>query len=124
MGKNGGVRPGAGRPRAPHTIETEATKKAIVERVNAEAKELMDAWLDVAKGHFVYVKTASGETKVYKRPPNSTAIKDIIERAHGKPKQDVDVTSNGETITFASSPAIAAITEEYEGKLRDVLIDE
>lgn len=54
-GKNGGVRPGAGQKKAPHSIEAEAARKLIVERVTANLTPLLNAQVSLATGQqFLY----------------------------------------------------------------------
>lgn len=88
-------------------------RKQIVERVQKELPALMDAWLDSAKGHFMQVKTPTGEIKVYKKAPNTMALKDLAERALGKPEQPVTGDVSGEVIyRIVRGEAISATEEE------------
>lgn len=83
MGKKGGGN-NKGKP-SPRTkaklIEQDELRKMIV----ADLVELYVAWKDSGVGHFVQVPTETGEIKVYKKSPNAQAIKDMFERAFGKP---------------------------------------
>lgn len=71
--KNGGRREGAGRKKAPHTIESEAAKKKLIEIVNANIEAITLPQVEKAK---------KGDTSAY------TALMD---RAHGRPSQQVEV---------------------------------
>ena len=58
----GGIRPGAGRKKAGHTIEAEAARKRIVERVTKNVDSIVDAQLALAKGvSHLYRIDESGE---------------------------------------------------------------
>lgn len=96
MGKKGG-----GHNKGQHsqnTIEKIEAREALRKMIEADTQELYAAWKDTALGHFIQVKTAQGDVKVYKKSPNGQAIKEMFDRAFGKAKQEVDVTSGGEKI--------------------------
>lgn len=79
----GGARPGAGRKKgskAPHTLEAETYRKVLIQKIVENAKPLAEALL--AKG-------LTGDVP---------ALKEINERALGKVKDSVDITSKGEQI--------------------------
>lgn len=66
--RRGGIRKGAGRPKATHTLEAEKAKERIVQRVTKEVDALMDAQISLAKGiSYVYrideEKNADGKIK-------------------------------------------------------------
>ena len=117
----GGAREGAGRPVASSTLLAQKMKERFVERAHEDAEQLYDALQDSAKGHFIQVKTKEGETKVYKKSPDVTALKEIHDRVWGKPKQEVDLTSKGERLEGNESlpEKVATILYEFEAKLRD-----
>ena len=66
MGVKGGWRPGAGRKKATHTIQSEALKKALVEAVIREKEPLIKAL--IAKG----------------KKGDVPALREILERVIGK----------------------------------------
>lgn len=81
----GGRMPGAGRPKGskdPLTIQREALKKYILNRIIREKKPIIDKLLERAK---------NGELE---------AIRELFDRALGKPVQDlgIDLTSAGREI--------------------------
>ena len=96
MGKKGGPK-NKGRV-SPITIAKIEAREALRKMIEADTQELYAAWKDTALGHFIQVKTAQGDVKVYKKSPNGQAIKEMFDRAFGKAKQEVDVTSGGEKI--------------------------
>lgn len=80
---NGGARPGAGRKqgyKAPHTLEAETYRKILIQKIVAKAGPLADAL--VSKG-------LTGDVQ---------ALKEINERALGKVKDNIDLTSKGKEI--------------------------
>lgn len=96
MGKKGGPM-NKGRVN-PNTVAKLEAREALRKMIEADTQELYAAWKDTALGHFIQVKTAQGDVKVYKKSPNGQAIKEMFDRAFGKAKQEVDVTSGGEKI--------------------------
>lgn len=76
--------------KAPHTLAAQETKAKLVELIHADMVELYAAWKDSALGHYLEVKTPQGVVKVYKKAPNAMAIKDMFERAFGKPTQPIE----------------------------------
>lgn len=72
----GGKRPGAGRPKANHTIEAEALKAYLIERVRAEQEAIIDALIGQAK---------AGDIR---------AIQEALNRTLGKPKESVELSGN------------------------------
>lgn len=73
MGANGGVRPGAGRPR----LEATKLREALVEIAEERAKELAVVLMD---------KALTGDIP---------AIKEMIDRGIGKALQPIDHSTNG-----------------------------
>lgn len=96
MGKKGGPK-NKGKLK-PSTVAKIEAREALRKMIEADTEELYAAWKDTALGHFIQVKTAQGDVKVYKKSPNGQAINDMFNRAFGKAKQEVDVTSGGEKI--------------------------
>lgn len=87
--KNGGKREGAGRKKASHTITSEARRAWLIERIHQDMPALYDAWLQTALGHVVQ-KEVQGVERIYDVPPNPMALRDMFERAMGKPVQPVE----------------------------------
>lgn len=80
----GGARPGAGRKKGQpgtHTYEVELYRKALIDAVMAKKNELAQALVN---------KGLSGDVP---------ALKEINERALGKVKDSLDITSKGKQIT-------------------------
>lgn len=89
LSKNGG------RPKAPHTLLSEKMKAKYVERASKMADELFDAQVDLALGHFTEQDSESGSIKVYKKSPDGSAIKDILDRSQGKAKEVLEADIRG-----------------------------
>ena len=118
---HGGRRTGAGRPKGrkdPHTLEKEAAREHVRKRITTELDTLIDAALKRAKGlsylvtrdaktgKFVRVTratlaSADAATEVWEKEPDIAAIRDLLDRAIDKPKeQQIDVTVEGNSDTF------------------------
>ena len=85
-GKKGGRPVGS---KAPHTIASEHARKYIVDRVTAELEPILTGQIELAKGLFV----EDSEGKVYKKPPDIAAAKNLLDQAYGKAKETVEVES-------------------------------
>jgi hypothetical protein len=104
LGKKGGQKnKGRVSPTTAAKIDARAKLRELIE---ADMIELHAAWKDSALGHFVQVKLPTGMTKVYKKSPNAIAIKDMFERAFGKPDQKVEAAV---TVESQADMAIAAV---------------
>ena len=80
MAQNGGKREGAGKPkgyRAPHTLEAQESRKRLITRVTARADELIDKLFE----------------KALEDKGDTIAIKELLDRAYGKPQQSMEVTN-------------------------------
>ena len=89
----GGARPGAGKPKghkAKNTLAAEAARARLIERIHANMDKVFDAWLSTALGFQLEKAGPDGTTKTYAVPPNPNAIRDMLDRAMGKPVQPVD----------------------------------
>jgi hypothetical protein len=95
----GGRRPGAGRPKAGHTIKTEEMRKALVEFVRVHMNELMAAQLDLARGVQV-AKSVKLEGEydeklvVYREKPDNKAIDSLFHQSIGKPKESMELSGS------------------------------
>ena len=98
----GGPRPGSGRPKgsvAPATLIKQAADRLYRQKVAEMAEDLFKAQKELALGVWVEQPDQDGGVRVYKKPPDSRTITDMLDRAvTGKPAQAVDVTSGGEPI--------------------------
>jgi len=83
-----------GRPLGTVSDETrirQELRKKLTKLASDHAHELFDAKLDLAKGHFVYVKDGiTGEMRVYKKSPDGKSIEWILEQTIGKAKEFVE----------------------------------
>ena len=112
----GGKRPGAGKPKGykhQGTLEKEAARKVLRERVIAEMKPMLDAQIaharglkylvtrDKKSGKFIRVTEAMAKHKlgdheelveVWEKDPSVQAFTDLMNRTFDKPKEHVEVT--------------------------------
>lgn len=138
--KNGGVRPGAGRPKGTkgkNTLEKEAAREYVRERVTKQLRALIDAQVSNAKGlkYLVVRNKATGKfvrvaekgarhvnadeeiIEVWEKDPSVQAFTDLMNRALDKPKEQ-EFTH---TVTVASPELHAmweALPEEVRAKIR------
>jgi hypothetical protein len=98
MAKQGGSRKGAGRKKAQHTIETEAMRAFIVNKVKENLEPLLAAKLDLALG--VRIQGDDGES-FYTKAPDPGSIQYLLNQSIGKPTEHVDVTSQGKALPAA-----------------------
>lgn len=93
----GGPRPGSGRPRS--TVVHESAVRKAETKIRDRLPWLVDSLFAEAEGIWVEEIMPDGETRtVYKTPPNLKSIIYLVDRVMGKPKQAVDVTSDGEPL--------------------------
>jgi hypothetical protein len=106
----GGARPGAGRPRSRDLYGNEV--RAAEEKIKDRLPEIVDAQIELALGVKVEaIDATTGEVSVYRKPPDHKAGEALMNRIMGKVTDQVDVTSNGESITFNSeSERLAALS--------------
>ena len=74
------------------TLLAQQMREDFVKRAHEKSQELFDALQASALGHFIQVKTASGEVKVYKTKPDVAALKEINDRVHGKAHQSIELS--------------------------------
>ncbi len=89
----GGRRAGAGKPKgrkASHTLEASQARVRLVERIHEDMDELYEAWLSVALGEWKEGVVDGKPQRIYTRPPNASAIRDMLYRAMGRPVQPVE----------------------------------
>lgn len=115
-GNFGGARPGAGKKKGTlweSTIEKRAIKDYILRRVKEELDPLLDAQMDVAKGHYYIREVIGGVEKVYKKSPDPTAMKLLLQYAIGNPEQENPtdtVTPIFNIVVFADNDPVKRIT--------------
>lgn len=108
----GGKRPGAGRKKGPQTLEKEAMRAIVRERVGAKLQALVDAQISNAVGiHFLVVREkASGKflrvgkgraeklkpeeeiIEVWDKDPSVQAFTDLLNRVIDKPAEQMKHT--------------------------------
>jgi hypothetical protein len=96
---HGGKREGAGRPKGKVSKETQfklQMQQQLIRKVKKEFTPLLEAMLELAKGHYVSVQTEKGETKIFKKPPNVEMIKYLTDQTIGKAKESLDINTLGE----------------------------
>ena len=92
MGKNGGLRPNAGRKKANHTIAAEAGRAFIVRFVEEQRAKILQAQLDLALGHYEAEEQKDGTQRVYFKAPDGKAGEYLLNQAYGKPKETTELT--------------------------------
>lgn len=96
--RRGGRRPGAGRKVAART-KLRAEWVAEADRLIVEKLPYLVGQLFLlAEGIEVQVAEKNGGTRTYSEPPDREAIKYLMDRALGRPKQAVDVAAAGEPL--------------------------
>lgn len=101
MGKRGGARPNSGPKKGSHhkkTLEIEAARTALFKRVAKELHAILDAQLDLAKGHLVQEITKEGEKRIYLKSPDRGAAEMLLNQAIGKATEFIDLTSGGKLL--------------------------
>lgn len=80
----GGARPGAGRPRTRDKYVKPVEEAEL--KIVGKLQDIVDNLLILANGVTVQeVDNLSGETKVYKKPPDRAANQYLLDRIAGKP---------------------------------------
>ena len=129
--QHGGPRPGSGRPRGtknPATIEKEAAREAVRQRVLQQHERLVDAQISNAcgihylvvrektTGKFLRVGSKAAEKlnpeeeiiEIWEKDPSVQAFTDLMNRAIDKPKeQDIDVNVSVEVAGIPARLAAA-----------------
>ena len=93
MATRGGKRIGAGKPKghkASHTIETQETRKKIVQMISERTEELMSAKLALALGYTKAITNEAGDIRqVYTVSPDGNAIQYLLNQVIGKPRETI-----------------------------------
>jgi len=96
MSSHGGKRPGSGRK--PHSERFATQVEQCTQLLAAHAVAIMQSQIDLAVGAMVMETDKEGGERVYRRPPDQRAGAALIDRFIGKVKDEVDVTTGGESI--------------------------
>ena len=102
-----------GRKKGAASIAAEMFRNELAKKIEAESQEWLDAIKDTALGHYVMQKTKDGDVRVYKKSPDPQAWEKALDRAFGKPKQDLDITSNGETFGDVDNEKMVSVLNAY-----------
>lgn len=80
-----------GRPKGYASIAAENFRAALCKEIEKEAAEYVKAWKALALGHWVEVKDENGNpVSIYKKSPDNSALRDLTNRAFGKPEQPIE----------------------------------
>lgn len=90
-----------GRPIGTETLAAQEMRRVFIRRVQRKANAYMDAWEDLALGHFVEVPLPNGTTRVYKKSPNGMVLQNIFEHIWGKATQPIAIVEEA-TVNFGS----------------------
>lgn len=103
----GGKREGAGKPKgykAPHTLEAQEMKKALILKYHEHAEEVNSALI---------AKAIEGDIP---------AIKELHDRVWGKAPQALEMSGkDGEPLFTRATPEMIALAKEYEASLKKVI---
>lgn len=89
MAKRGGIRKGAGRKKATHTIAAEKAREYVINRVAAELEPIMTAQIQSAKGLYYEGEVEGEKVIIYKQKPDINAGKNLLDQTIGKAKETV-----------------------------------
>lgn len=109
---HGGKRPGAGRPRTAvvHESPIRQAERKIVDRL----PWLVDQLIVLAEGVMVETTALTGETVVYKKPPDRASCEYLMDRIMGKPTQPLDVRERAQRIADELGMPVAEVLAEAE----------
>ena len=87
-----------GRKSPASSLMARKIQKRFIKRFEKDADELYEAWLDRAKGVAIVIERIDKEgnrtvEKVYREKPSDRALKDMHNRALGKPSQPIEFES-------------------------------
>lgn len=87
----GGYRKGAGRKKGFPAFAAEEFRRRLCERIDKKAELYLDAWESLALGHKVVTRDFDGKlVETYEIPPDNTALRDITNRAFGRPELPIE----------------------------------
>lgn len=104
--------------KAAHTLEAEAARAALIAGIHELMPQILAAWADKALGHYEEreIIPGSGVVKIYKKAPDANAIRDMLDRAMGKPVQPISAkVEDGVDLTEENAKAL----EELNKALND-----
>jgi hypothetical protein len=84
-----------GRPVSTPTLVAQEFRRHLAAKIKADMQSWIEPIEDLAKGHFVQVKTKEGELKVYRKSPDARAWEKVMDRAFGKAPQPLTGDPNG-----------------------------
>jgi len=118
MPRNGGARPGAGRPKGSLSVESKlrlAMQTEFVKYINTHKKKIWEAHLKLALGVHVPVNhPLTGKLiDVYQKPPDGAALAWMQEQIWGKAPQKIEVEADvNATIESQISPEAQAALDQ------------
>ncbi|MBD3251924.1 hypothetical protein GF380_05765 [Candidatus Uhrbacteria bacterium] len=83
---------------SPKTREADEIRAYWRMRLAADQKDVYDAVLERSKGVLAVKETAKHGRRVYELPPDPIAFRALAEQALGKPRETMDLTSQGEKL--------------------------
>lgn len=115
----------AGRNIATATLQAQLFRESLAQMITDEAQEWKDAIGDVAKGHWVMKENEDGTTRTYKKSPDPHAWEKAMDRAFGKPKQELEVQEKPDEETQGRLEGLEAemeaLAKEYNQKIIEKL---
>lgn len=119
----GGARKGAGRPMETSNLRAQEFRKALAEKIALESDQWLEAIKASALGHYAVING----TKIYKKSPDASAWEKAMDRAFGKPKQEIDVVETPDEETQerleGMEEEIERIGQEYNKKILEKLTE-
>lgn len=119
----GGARPGAGKPKghkSKNTLAAEQARARLIQNIHDHMDEVFEAWLTSALGFKIEKTDKNGTAKIYLVPPNPNAIRDMLDRAMGKPVQPVEGSIDTSVDLSARAKALLdklnALDEDEDGQ--------
>lgn len=97
----GGYRKNAGRPKGSKdmkTLEKKWFREQFMARMKTEWDSVIDAQIELAKGIAIIDKKDDTGERIFDRPPDSSAGKNLIEQTMGKASDSLDLTSDGKPL--------------------------
>lgn len=102
-----------GRPISPKTKAKAEAEALFIREAQKHIPTMVQALIDAATGAWTAVEKDGEIVRVYKKPPETQALKEYFDRVMGKANQQVslDVTTKGKSVQAA---AIEQITNEID----------
>lgn len=86
-GKKGGRKKGSA---GTHTLAAAEARARLIQNIHDNMDELFEIWMTTCRGYYQEKTIFGKQTIVYKVPPNPNAIRDIMDRAMGRPTQPIE----------------------------------